>query len=100
MKYDHMVKVNGEYYPSGVDVPDANKEKAVEETLPPYSDKEIAFETQHDTDAEEAKQYSKTDINTMKTADLQSLATSVGIDGAEEMTGAELKKLLIEHYGL
>lgn len=95
MKYDHMVKVNGVYYPAGEDAPDNNK-TAVEETLPPYSDEDIVLETKEDA----TKQYSKTDINTMKIADLQNLAANVGIDGAEEMTGGELKKRLIEYYGL
>lgn len=93
MKYDHMVKVNGMYYPSGTEVPDKT-DRAVEETFPPYSDEDIVLETKPE------RQYSKTDINTMKSADLQNLAASVGIDGAEEMTGAELKKRLIEYYGL
>lgn len=97
MKYGHIVKMNGVYYQAGEDVPDNNlKETAVEETLPPYSDEDIVLETKENT----PRQYSKTDINTMKTAELQSLAASVGVDGAEEMTGGELKKRLIEHYGL
>lgn len=97
MKYDHMVKLNGVYYPAGEDVPDNTfEETAVEETLPPYSDEDIVLETKEDT----PRQYSKTDINTMKIADLQNLAESVGIEGAEDMTGGELKKRLIEHYGL
>lgn len=44
--------------------------------------------------------YTKTDINRMSTAELKELAGKQGIDGAEEMTGADLKKELIEHYGL
>lgn len=96
MKYDHMVKVNSRYYQAGENVPDNIEETAVEETLPPYSDEDIVLETKENV----PRQYSKTDINTMKTADLQNLAASVGIDGADEMTGGELKKLLIEYYGL
>ena len=50
----------------------------------------------------EAKQnqYTKTEINRMSTAELQSLAIENGIDGAYEMTGADLKKVLIEHFKL
>ena len=44
--------------------------------------------------------YTKTDINRMSTADLQSLAKAQGIGGAELLSGAELKKLLIEKFGL
>lgn len=45
-------------------------------------------------------QYTKTEINRMSTAELQSLALENNIDGADEMTGAELKKVLIEKFGL
>ena len=50
----------------------------------------------------EAKQnqYTKTEINRMSTAELQTLALENGIGGADEMTGAELKKVLIEKFGL
>lgn len=50
----------------------------------------------------EAKQnqYTKTEINRMSTAELQTLALENGIDGSDEMTGAELKKVLIEKFGL
>lgn len=51
---------------------------------------------------EEAKQnqYTKTEINRMSTAELQELALENNVDGADEMTGAELKKVLIEKFGL
>ena len=45
-------------------------------------------------------QYTKTEINRMSTAELQELALKNGIDGADSMTGADLKKVLIEHFGL
>ena len=50
----------------------------------------------------EAKQnqYTKTEINRMSTAELQTLALENGVDGSNEMTGAELKKVLIEKFGL
>ena len=50
----------------------------------------------------EAKQnqYTKTEINRMSTAELQTLALENGIDGSNEMTGAELKKVLIDKFGL
>lgn len=49
---------------------------------------------------EEDNHYTKTEINRMSTAELQELAGKEGIAGAEEITGAELKKLLIEKFGL
>lgn len=41
----------------------------------------------------------KSDISRMSTANLKSLAIEQGIDGAEDMSGADLKKVLIEHFG-
>ena len=56
--------------------------------------------TQRDVQTEEKPEYSKTDINRMPVAQLRELAGSNGINGADEMTGAELKKALIDAYGL
>jgi hypothetical protein len=44
--------------------------------------------------------YTKTDINRLSTAELKELATNEGIEGAEDKTGGELKKELIEHFNL
>lgn len=68
----NVIKFNGKWYNAGDEVPE-----------------EGAFLS-----------YSKTAINRMSTSDLQLLATEQGIDNAEELTGAELKKLLIEKFGL
>lgn len=40
--------------------------------------------------------YTKSEINRMSTAELKALATEKGVDGANDMTGVELKKILIE----
>ncbi len=45
-------------------------------------------------------QYTKTEINRMSTADLKALAKSNGIEDAEDISGAELKKLLIKKFNL
>ena len=45
-------------------------------------------------------EYKKTDINRMAVADLKELASIEGIANAEEMSGAELKKVLIKHFNL
>lgn len=44
--------------------------------------------------------YTKTDINRMSKDELVTLAVEIGILGAEEMTGADIKKSLIEKFGL
>ena len=79
MIYPYIVNKNGVWYPAGTEVP---------EDIP----------TQNV--AEEKNQYTKTEINRMSTAELQALALENDIEGAEQMTGAELKKVLIEKFGL
>ena len=75
MIYPYIVIRNGKWYNTGEEVPENNNSGA-------------SFD------------YSKTTINRMSTADLQAFAAEQDIDNAEELTGAELKKLLIEKLGL
>lgn len=49
---------------------------------------------------EETKVYTKTEINRMSTAELKELAKEKGIENAEDITGGELKQILIEKLGL
>lgn len=76
----NSIKVNGKWYRAGEEISSAE---------PLMKEQE-----------QEQKQYTKTDINRMTTAELQTLATEVGIDNAFDTNGGELKKLLIEHFGL
>lgn len=46
------------------------------------------------------QKYTKTEINRMSTAQLRELAVANGIEQVEEITGAELKKLLISRFEL
>ena len=46
------------------------------------------------------KQYTKSDISRMSTADLKTLAPTLGIEVTEESTGAKLKEEIIEKLGL
>lgn len=45
MIYDHIVKVNDEYYPAGVEVPEVKDQKEESADLP-FSDSEITMETE------------------------------------------------------
>lgn len=83
MKYPYIVNYKGTWYPAGTEVPVGVKKTA-----------ETKSEGTKDNDL------TKTDINRMSTAELKELATKEGIDGAEDMTGAELKKVLISHFNL
>ena len=79
MKYPYIVGKNGVWYPAGTEVPEDNPNTKTENGQ---------------------NQYTKTEINRMSTAELQALALENSIDGADSMTGAELKKVLIEKFGL
>ena len=79
MKYPYIVGKNGVWYPAGTEVPEDNPNTKTENGQ---------------------NKYTKTEINRMSTAELQTLALENGVDGSDEMTGAELKKILIEHFGL
>lgn len=48
----------------------------------------------------EEQRYTRTDINRMNKDDLVFLAVEVGIEAAEDMSGSDLKKELIEKFGL
>lgn len=49
---------------------------------------------------DEEQKHTKSEINHMSTAELQNLAANMGIEGAFDMTGADLKKRLISDLGL
>lgn len=81
MKFDHRVKYNGKWYAPGVEITEAEQTISV-------TTSESASENR----------YTKTDINRMSTADLRILAEKYSLDG--DMTGAEIKKILIDKLGL
>ena len=73
----NTMKINGKWYKAGEEISLAKPQQEVKQN-----------------------QYTKTEINRMSTAELQTLALENGVDGSNEMTGAELKKVLIEKFGL
>lgn len=103
MKFDHRVKFKGILYEIGQDVP-MEENKAVEKanTKPQEVAKEEVADdfSQHMNAPEETKEfaYTKTEINRMSTADLKELAKENGIE--DGLTGAEIKKALIEKFEL
>lgn len=78
MKYPYIVNRNGVWYPSGAEVPD---------------DKPIPTKS-------ETKNYTKTDINRMPVDELREMAKKTGVENAETMTGAELKKYILDVFRL
>ena len=85
-KYPYIVNKNGVWYPSGAEVPESAR-----------TSKNITADEKAET---KENQYTKTDINRMSTAELKALAKEQGIENAKDMTGGELKKNLIEEFGL
>ena len=73
----NTMKMNGKWYKAGEEISLAKQQAEVKQN-----------------------QYTKTEINRMSTAELQGVALENGVDGSDEMTGAELKKVLIEKFGL
>lgn len=80
-KYPYIVNKDGVWYPAGAEVP--------ADILP-----------SENVDVAEKREYSKTEINRMAVADLKILAARMEIESSETMSGAELKKALIEAFGL
>ena len=73
-----------------------NKEDTRQEEI--YGDelnyKESPYEKKEDN------KLTKTDINRMPVDELRKMAMNTGVEGAESMTGSELKKHLIDIFGL
>ena len=103
-KYPYIVNKDGVWYPAGAEVPEgANlvENKKVEEVdkndfsqfMNPPTESNNAQKLVHNG-------YTKTEINRMSTAELKELATNEKIIGVENMTGADLKKVLIEKFEL
>lgn len=74
----HSTKINGKWY------------KAGEEISPTKPQNKVT----------EQPQYTKTEIMRMNKAELQELARNTGVEGADEMSGAELKEYLLSVFGL
>ena len=105
--FNHLYNV-GDAFPrigmkvsqSRIDELASSKNKLKTPLIELEKDKKIDDFSQYMNEPEEAKEteYTKTEINRMSTADLKELAEKNGLDNS--LSGAELKKLLINHYGL
>lgn len=84
MIFKHLVKYNGVYYPAGINVPVGETKPVEEKKVEEVKDNTLT----------------KTDINRMSVAELKDLARKEGILGADDMTGSEIKKVLINHFNL
>lgn len=80
MTYGYDVKIDGRWYKAGEEVGSSPSVLNAEPIL--------------------EKKYSKSEIQLMKADDLRKLAESEGIENAMETSGNQLKKILVEHFGL
>ena len=88
----HSIKVNGIWYRAGEEISPAKTETKTKDDFSQYMNL-----TEIEEESTEVK-YTKTEINRMSTADLKELAKLNGID--DSLIGAEIKKALIERFGL
>ena len=105
--FNHLYNV-GDLFPrigmkvsqSRIDELASNENKLKTPLIELEKDKKIDDFSQYMNEPEETKEteYTRTEINRMSTADLKELAEKNGLDNS--LSGAELKKLLIEYYGL
>lgn len=72
MKFDHKVKHNGIWYEPFEEVPDTDGKRT----------------------------YTKSEIVRMPVDELRQLALKVGIGGAAEMNGTELKQYILSAFGM
>lgn len=75
----HSIKKNGRWYKAGEEM-----------------DSPAEFMNPPEILEHEEKKITKTDIHRMPVEELRKLAEEQGIDGVEEMNGADIKKLLLE----
>ena len=93
-KYPYIVNKNGIWYPAWTEVPDGTKPIAEDKKEDDFS-KHMNPPKEND-----GFNYTKTEINRMSTAELKEVAKANGIENAEDITGSELKKILIEKFKL
>ena len=79
----HSIKHDGVWYKVGDEVPESNSNSVPSDFMNPPE-----------------TPCTKTEINRMSTADLKKLASENGIENATEINGGDLKKMLIEKFGL
>ena len=77
MKYPYIVKKDGVWYAAGTEVPGS---------VPVKEKEEFSF--------------TKTEIQRKSVSELKEIAEKLDVDGFESMTGGNLKKILIEKFGL
>lgn len=92
-KYPYIVNKDGVWYPTGTNVPE-DADFVVDNKV----DGDVIEKTLKDT--KNSPTYTRTDINRMPVSQLRKMAKNTGVEGADDMSGAELKEYLIAVLGL
>lgn len=113
MKYPYVVVRNGIKYRAGEEVPENDVKEITEEPVIEEPPVEVEATDEPEVEADEpiadpepkteykpVPQYNKNTINRMSVADLRTVARESGIENVVEKTGAQLKRELIELFGL
>lgn len=106
MKADHIVKVNGEWYRAGAEIPALSDVAVAKEADTPKEEIPVVEVPKEDNHEEEdhtevkAEKITKSKITLMNVAGLRELATKNGVENVDELTGSELKEILINKLGL
>ena len=106
MKYRYTVNHNGVWYPAGSEVPEdtasamgGTVEALEEPTEPVKSAIDGIREIEQNVAKNATEAPTRTEINRMPKADLMKLARKCRMKFSDEfITGAELKRMLIEYY--
>lgn len=99
--FNHPYRVGDEFPRLGMNVSEARlKELSSKNNKQGKPLIKLVVENTEDKSVTTENQYTKTDINRMSTAELKEIAKEKGIENAEDITGGELKKILIEKLGL
>ena len=97
-KYPYIVNKDGIWYKSGTEVPDTSNSALEKNKVENKSNTKPQTVSENADVRDEKIEYTKTDINRMPTSDLKKLAKENGLD--ESMSGAEIKKALIDKFEL
>lgn len=98
MIYPYIVNKNGVWYPAGTEVPEGTEQIIDNKSIQSQNTSNDVIENVLENKT--VKTYTKREINRMSNANLKQLAQEQDIDDIDSKTGTELKKLLIEKFGL
>ncbi len=90
MKYGFWVNHNGVYYAPGTEVPEGKA---------PSVDVKETKQTTEKVESEKPS-YSRTDVQKLSKADAVALATELGIEVDEDMTGNDIKGKILAKLGI